>query len=225
MQIKHLWHRYLVWHHGIIKKIVAFFLLFLTFIGGFIVSQIITKKELKEITAEKNTCISQLQQVVSQPKRVNEKDLNLYVQKTNALANIDESTLYFSPKISKQSPSRIEVVIMIIGGSGMKADASDLVMKYSNNLKIIEVLPGQAFPSYPRKVIGDGEITITAIATLGNNSVKLGEPNKPFATLIVEKTGASLIKGTISIDKVNTQIYLQGKPVFDPDKTFNQIEL
>lgn len=208
-----------------IKKLVFFLLIFLFFLCGFYVSQNISKKDLDKLTLEKKQCQTQLQDVLTTSKKRNDQDLSLYTQKTQALEEVVESTLYFSSRVSSLSPIKKEVIISMLGGASMKSDASDLVMRYTDNLKVVEIIPGVVFPTYPRKALVDGKITITGIASLENNEIKFGNPNNVFATLVIEKTGDPLQKGVLTVDKGLTQIYLQGTAIIDTNKSITQIEL
>lgn len=208
-----------------IKKLLVFLFLFLFFICGFYTSQQIIQKEVVKAATENKQCQSQLQDVLATNRKTSTQDLNLFTQKTQELEKVVESTVYFSSQSTPLSDTKTKVVISLIGGDSMKSDASDLMMRYSENLTILEIIPGDAFPSYPRKATTSGEITITGIASLENNEIKFGEPNKVFTSLIFEKTGNLKEKGTITIDKGVTQIYLQGKSIIDANKTLKQIEL
>jgi hypothetical protein len=208
-----------------IRKLVFFLLIFLSFLCGFYVSQNISKKDLDKLTLEKKQCQTQLQDVLTSSKKRNDQDLNLYAQKTQALEKVVESTLYFSSRVSSLSPIKKEVALSMLGGASMKSDASDLVMGYTDNLKIVEIIPGTVFPTYPRKALVDGKITITGITSLENNEIKFGNPNNVFATLVIEKTGDPLQKGILTVDKSLTQIYLQGTSIIDTNKSVTQIEL
>ncbi|MFH0772877.1 MAG: hypothetical protein V1922_01025 [bacterium] len=207
------------------KKIVVFSLLILFFLGGFFTSAILTKKEIEKTNEAQKQCQSHLLQALSAPKKESEQDIYLYAQKIKALDNIIASTVYFSPQISYLSATKKEVIISLLGGAAMKADASDLVMRLSDNLKILEIRSGTAFPSYPRKISSDGIVTITGIASLDGAGMKLGQPNQIFITLLVEKTGDVKQKGKISVDKLNTKVFLQGNSILDPNLTFEEIEL
>lgn len=184
-----------------------------------------SRREINKTVQERKQCQSQLQQTLSAPQRTSDQDLELFAQKAKILDTIVESKMYFTPRISFLSDTKKEITISMVGGKAMNADAGDLVLNYSNNLKIIQILPGQAFPLYPRKVVTNGELAITGIASLENNKIKFGEPNKIFAILRVEKIGDIKQKGILSVKKTNTNVFLEGKSIFDPNKTFNQIEL
>lgn len=225
MHLRRLWHHYLAWHHGIIKRMAVFILLFITFLAGFFVSQNISRKEIDRIISQKNECVLKAQSGATLTRTISDEDLNLYFQKRKMLESTVESRLFFSPRVTKTQAGKTEVDIQLAGGANMKADASDLVLKYTNNLHILEIKPGTAFPLYPRKAIREGVLTITGVAALSGGNLAYGESNKPFITIVVEKVGPPAQIGLLSVDKINTQIYLQGNSIFDASKTFNQIEL
>ncbi len=103
-------------------------------------------------------------------------------------------------------------------------DAADLALSYSDNLTFSQILPGTAFPSYPRKIASEGAIIITGVASF-NTNIQFGESNKVFVTFVVEKLRDKNQKGTISIDVANTKVYMLEKSIFNESKSFKQIEL
>lgn len=175
--------------------------------------------------SEKIQCDQKLQEALTSYKKVSKEDLNLYVQKTNAMEQIVESKMYFTTSVSYISNTKTKIVISLKGGKSMKADASDLVLSYSPNLVIQEIVPGVTFPSYPRKVVNAGELILTGVASLSGNGIKLGEPNTVFATLIVEKKGNQKQTGILSVDTTRTDIFLEGVSVLDRDALFKKIEM
>lgn len=221
----HFLTRHIAFTHSLLKKIALFFLLSLFYACGFFTAITLGRQEAGKIELEKKQCLSQLKQVSETMKKTSDQDLNLYAKKAITLENVVESKTYFSFKKIQLSSTKFEITISLIGGSTMKADASDFVMKYTDNLKIEEIKTGTAFPSYPRKNIINGEITVTGIASLDNSGIKFGEVNNVFSTFIVEKKGDIKQKGILSIDKERTQIFLNGKSVLDIAKMFSQIEL
>jgi len=64
----------------------------------------------------------------------------------------------FSSKITHISLSRYEVVVLLQGADGMKVDAADLSLSYSNTFEITSVQKGSSFPLFvidsntPRKL-------------------------------------------------------------------------
>lgn len=208
--------------HSMLKRGIVFLFFFLFFLAGFFTSENLIRGEVNDEMKKNEECQSQLKQARI-PRKVTDQDVSLSIQKSKALESVISSTLFFSSRVSRSTSNRIEVVISMEGGAHMKADAADLVLTYSDNLRVIEVLPGKAFPSYPRKTYNDHSITITGLASFGSNGVTLGQANELFATVVFEKMGSE--KGVVSIDTSNTNVLLEAKPVLDSDKSFSKIEL
>ncbi len=182
------------------------------------------KKVSNSIQTEK-LCRTQLQQAIVLAKKNTVQDVCLSMQKKKALEQVQNSKVYFSIKKSQRSAIETDIIISLLGGQSMKMDASDLVLNYTDNLTILEIIPGQSFPTYPRKIAENGVITITGVARLDGNGIKLGEPNTIFTTLRVKKIGDARQKAMITVNTTKTSAYLEGNVVLDPSLTFEKIEL
>lgn len=200
------------------KKIAVILLLISFFLGGFFTAQTLFEKRIQTITLEKEKYKSLSQKIKECPQKECKQDLVLTKEKEKALENIVESKIRFSSKKTQTSPTLATITVTMLGGSAMKVDASDLVFNYSNNLKILKITPGSAFPSYPRIVAENGVLTVTGIATIGDKGIILGTPNETYVTFEVEKIGDIAQKGTLSIDMINTKAFLQGNSVLDENQ-------
>jgi len=207
------------------KKIIVSLLFVSFFLGGFFTSQLISEKRIQTITQEKEKYKVLSEKIKEYPEKECKQDINLTLEKVKAIEDVVDSNIYFTFQKSTQSSTQITVVVTMVGGSGMKVDASDLVLQYSNNLKITKITPGTAFPSYPRLIAENGVITVTGLATLDSNGMVLGTPNKTFVTLEIEKMGDLKENATLTVDKASTKAFLQGNSVLDESKTDFTIEL
>jgi len=152
-------------------------------------------------------------------------DFYLMAQKNKTLATFKTSPLFFTTNTVKNN-NQWQVSVYLQGDGRAAADAADLRLDFGNNLEVVEIKTGTAFPLYPRKVIGKNYLLITGLASLANNNVVFGQPGKLFADITIEASGtASNQKHSLSLNKSDTKIYLNGESVFDDKKTFNQIVL
>lgn len=209
----------------LLRGILLVLLFPLFFIGGYYTSERTMQKKIQSSISQGKECKTQLQQALGLAKKEIKQDVCLSVQKEKALEKVEETQVYFSSKVVRKSPTVVDVEISLMGGNSMRIDASDLVLNYSENLKITEMIPGPALPSYPRKLSEGGVITLTGIASLNGNGIIFGQPNNIFVTLHVEKTGELKQKGVITLNKTDTNAFLQGNPILDISKTFETIEL
>ncbi len=205
------------------KKIAVVLLFVSFFLGGFFTSQVVLEKQIKTISAERDTYKALSQKIKECPKQECKQDVKLTAEKEKVLENVVESKIHFTAQKQSVSPTVQLVTIMMVGGSAMKVDAADLVMNYSNNLKISTITPGKAFPTFPRTIAENGVFTVTGVATIGSDGIVMGTPNEVYVTFEVEKVGD--IKGTITLDKANTKAFLQGNAVLDEKHADIMIEL
>ena len=183
------------------------------------------QKKVQSSIVQEKECKLQLKQALDLSKKEKIQDVCLSAQKEKELENVQESKVYFSSKVNKKTPTEFDVVISLMGGEAMRIDASDLVLIYSDNLTIEEMITGPALPSFPRKLSENGVITLTGIARLDEDGITLGQPNNVFVTLRIKKTGDSKQKGTITTNKNDTNAFLQGNSILDGEQTFETIEL
>ena len=207
------------------KKIIVFSLFFLFFVGGYGTSQFFADGKIQTILREKNQCLEQINNVSSTSQKNCKVNAAIAQQKAVALEKVVQTGVHFSSHVSHVSATKSEITVQLQGGKDMKVDASDLVMHYSQNLTVLSITSGNAFPIYPRSLAENGVITITGVASIQDSGILMGQPNSTFATLWVEKTGDSKQKGTLIIDSVNSKAFLQGKSVLDLSTSDMQISL
>jgi len=181
------------------------------------------QKKIALLEEVNSTC----QQKVDQQQKlsISLNDFYLMAQKNKTLAKFNASPLYFTANAVKNN-NQWKISIYLQGDGLAAADAADLRLDFGNNLKVTEIKTGTSFPLYPRKVTGDDYLLITGLASLANNNVVFGQPGKLFADITIEASEtASNQKYSLSLNKSDTKIYLNGESVFDDKKTFSQIVL
>lgn len=188
-------------------------------------SDFLNRKEFDRSAQENNQCRALLGKTGMTSCKVSDADLAVYVNKERALENVSASLISFSSKVSSLSPAQKKVVIMLQGNPSMKVDAADLVLKYSDNLTVISVKTGESFASYPKNKVDESNIYVSGVASINEGTVRFGEVNKPFVTLVIEKKGDMQKQGILTVDEINTKIFYQGVSVLDTNKEITQITL
>ncbi len=155
-------------------------------------------------------------------KALSLNDLYLYAQKTKAMDEITSSEVYFSATKTQLNSRRFQIDFYLSAKDGMKVDGADLVLNVNRNLIIKKVTKGQVFPQYPRLVYTKQQATITGLASLSGNLVKLGQPNRIFTTVVVEKIIPNQ-SAKISIDQASTKAYLNGEAVLNQIVSLKEI--
>lgn len=207
------------------KKIAIVTLLICSFFAGYLISQKSTERKIQTLTLEKDKYKGMIDAMQQCPKKDCKEELRLTIEKEKSLEDVIESKISFVSRTKRFSSTKTVVTVTMVGGQGMKVDASDLVFLYSKNLKIGAITPGTAFPLYPRMVAEDGILTITGIATIGSGEIIMGKPNEIYVEFEVEKIGDATEKGTITLDTVNTNAFLQSNSVLDEGRKNEVIEI
>lgn len=171
----------------------------------------------------KNTFSSEPKTIIP-TKALSLNDLYLYAQKNKAMENISNSQVYFSAVKKELNPKTYRLDIYLSAREGMKVDGADLVLSYESNIVINQIIKGQVFPQYPRLLAEDNQIYITGLASLAGNTIKLGQPNKIFVSLIVAKKETSK-PAILNVNQTDTKAFLNGEPVLNLELSFNQIVL
>lgn len=221
----HGFHATLSHLHLKFERNVIFILLFIFFIAGFLTSEYLVKSDMTALLKEKSQCQSLLAQSGSNPSCLSEKDLALYVEKEKTLQKIVVSPVYFSSQVRILSPAKKEITISLQGNPSMKVDSADLSIIYPNTIQISSLLPGKAFPSYPRMITEKNKILISGASTINETNFVYGQPNTVFVTIIVEKIGPPAQEEVLTLDSKNTKIYFQGVSILDETKNITKIEL
>lgn len=201
------------------ERNVLFILLFLFFVSGYLTSEYLANNTQSKKSLDNNQC------KVSSQCAIPESDMAIYLKKGQELQNVSASLVSFSSKVSSLTPSQFEVAIMLQGTSGMKVDATDLSLIYSDNVSITSIQTGNSFASYQTNKEIPGKLRISGVTKIENNIVKFGEVNTLFATITFEKNGDLKKMGTLTIDPTNTKVFYQGVSVLDIATSINQIKL
>ena len=206
------------------KTIIVSLLFILFFIAGFFTSEIISQNKKEPPVQPQVQCKSQLKEALIIERQTASQEAMLLEVKKKAVEDVVESHLYFTSQVISLSPTKSKIIISLIGGAQMKTDASDLTILYPpEHIAIREIQQGASFPLYPRQLAEGGVITITGIARLMGETIQMGEPNRIFVTLVVEKIGTAGESPPLSIDGNRTSVFLQGKSVLNIGKSVKEI--
>ncbi|OGK72575.1 hypothetical protein A2459_02800 [Candidatus Roizmanbacteria bacterium RIFOXYC2_FULL_41_10] len=164
------------------------------------------------------------EKIPSPTKKMSLSDLYLYAQKTKAMDEITSSEVYFSATKTQLDNRHFQINFYLSAKDGMKVDGADLVLNTSQNLIIKKITQGQVFPQYPRLVHDNQNATVTGLASLAGNMIKLGQPNRLFASLIVEKVIFNQ-PAKITIDQSSTKANLNGEAVLNQSVSLKEINL
>lgn len=152
-------------------------------------------------------------------------DISFVFDKYKELMSIKKTPLYFTANTQKLSINQWKVTVELDGGDDGAADAADLRLDFPEGLTVFDLKTGSAFPLYPRKVVADNYILLTGLASIDNNQMVFGKPNKIFAEFTVQTKDNQLNKKQITVNKEDTKIYLNGESVLDTGKSVNLIDL
>lgn len=104
------------------------------------------------------------------------------------------------------------------------ADAVDLRLDFDKGIEIMEVIDGNSFSLYPRKIIGEGFVLITGVALGQKSDIQFAKPKTTFIKLKL-KTNNLEGKPVISFNHQESKIYLSGNDILDLTRSFSRIEL
>lgn len=178
--------------------------------------------QLTVLKAKNKDLQQKLKRQTQTQKQISLNDFYLLVQKERALEQITAGQVYFSGVAKKISNQRFQLNIYLLGPNTMKTDAADLAFKCTENCAIEKVKTGQTFPQYPKKQFSADSVSITGIASLAGNKVKLGEPNTLFASVLIRKLVLSK-DSRIAVDQNNTKAYLNGSSVLNQAASMSEI--
>ena len=208
--------RNLITHfYGVFERKIIYVVLIMFFCAGFFASEFISKSSSLPLA-------SKLAPPILSRCQIKDQDINLAIQNVQAREGVVSSLVTFTPSIKNVSPTVKEITFHLVGTSGVKVDAADLVLLYSSNLAVLEIRSGLTFPSYPRKIISPDKVVVSGVATI-DQKIVLGLPNTPFITLVVEKKDPQ--KGYITLDMSNTSVFYQGISILNQNGETAQIEL
>lgn len=104
------------------------------------------------------------------------------------------------------------------------ADAIDLRLDFDEGIEIVEVVDGNSFSLYPRKIIEENFVLITGVALTQKNEIQFAKPKTTFITLKL-KTNSLDDKLVINFNRQESKIYLSGNDILDINRSFSQIKL
>lgn len=123
----------------------------------------------------------------------------------------------------KRSYSETEdiVEVTLSGDDQIKFDAADIIFSIPNTITVSSVQKGSSFPIYPRLLSSTTSVTITGAAIPQGTSFTYGVPNQIVASFIITKTS----RGTIVLDKMNSQVLSGGKNLLDVETSLKELSL
>lgn len=133
--------------------------------------------------------------------------------------------MYFSYQLTTdQEGQKILSVNLDSLTPNILADAIDLRLDFDKGVEIVEIIDGNSFSIYPRKIIKEGFILITGVALGQKSEIQFAKPKTTFIKLKL-KTDNSDSKHIISFDSQESKIYLSGNDILDISRSFSRIEL
>jgi len=187
---------------------------------GAIIVFIPLKQEKDRLTKEaqeaKNTASTLKSQVADMQKK---ESTQIETEKQTAQVEKKAGGVYFTAKSTSLTGEDSQIDITLKGEDNVLVDATDLVITYPSTVEVKEIIKGKAFPSYPRALFKDGNITITGIAMPLGSSITYGKMNELFATIIVHKQPNIMM----NINEKDTQAYFNGEPILDFTRSFKEL--
>ncbi len=108
--------------------------------------------------------------------------------------------------------------------SNILADAIDLRLDFDKGIEIVEVIDGNSFSLYPRKIIKEGFVLVTGVALGQKSEIQFAKPKTTFIKLRL-KTNSLDSKPVISFNRQESKIYLSGIDILDLNRSFSRIKL
>lgn len=147
------------------------------------------------------------------------------------ISGVQAASFKLDPEVvSTESGKEFDINVFIDTGK-VKTDGADIVLKYNAEiLEVLEIIPGESYPSYPIKEAVDGTIKITGLA---DSSGPFFSGNELFATvkfkakfggeetINIEFTNDSTTDSNIAVHKKGTDalteigesiLYIGGEP-------------
>lgn len=212
--------RYLYYDSSMKIKLMILFSIILAVSIGAIVVYIPFKQEKDRLANEakisKQTATTLKSQVADMQKR---EAAQIETEKQAALLEKKAGTVYFTAKSTPLAGGDTQIDITLKGEDNVSVDATDLVIAYPSSVEVKEIQKGKAFPSYPRALSKNGNITITGIAMPVGSSITYGKINELFATIIVNKKPNTMM----DINTKDTQAYFNGEPILDFVRSFKEL--
>ena len=195
-------------------KKLSFIIIFLAgILLGLIATGYFKNKQLSFSQQEKITCQNKLQ----------ESSHLCQTLKTNCPLPATGS-MYFSYQLTSSGPDQKILNINLDSLTpNILADAIDLRLDFDRGIEIVEVIDGNSFSLYPRKIITENFILITGVALDQKSEIRFAKPKTTFIKLKL-KTNSLDGKPIISFNRQESKIYLSGNDILDLNRSFSQIE-
>jgi hypothetical protein len=197
-----------------VKKL-SFIIIFLVgILLGTIATGYFKNKQLSLSQQEKITCQNKLQ----------ESSLLYQAFKTNCPLPTS-GNMYFSYQLTAADEQGQKVLSINLDSltPNILADAIDLRLDFNKGIEIMEVIDGNSFSLYPRKIIKEGFVLITGIALGQKSEIQFAKPKTTFIKLKL-KTNSLDGKPVISFNRQESKIYLSGTNILDLSRSFSRIE-
>ena len=205
------------------RYIFGFIALFIVSVIVWSVTKYSYQKQIDLLKVEINNYQKQL--VEKKDPILTLADTSFIINKNKELTLVKNSLLYFDFKTEKITANRWKIIITLNGETGSAADAADLKLDLPENLTVSDIEAGTAFPILPRQINENNSLLLSGLASIDNNQVILGKPNKIFAEFTVQTANNRLNNEQIKVNKEDTKIYLNGENVLDSSKSANLIDL
>lgn len=169
----------------------------------------------------KQLSLSQQEKITCQNKF--RESSNLQTFKTNCPLPI-AGNMYFSYQLTKAEQGQKVLSINLDSLTpNILADAIDLRLDFGKGIEIVEVIDGNSFLLYPRKIIKEGFVLITGVALGQKSEIQFAKPKTTFIKLKL-KTNSLNGKPVISFNRQESKIYLSGNDILDLNRSFSRIE-
>ncbi len=196
------------------KKLIFIVIFLVGIILGSTTTSYYKNKQLSSLShQEKTICLDKLQE-----------SSRLYQSlKTNCPLPTNGS-MYFNYQLTagEQSEKILSISLESLTPN-ILADAIDLRLDFDKGIEIVEIINGDSFSLYPRKIIGDGYILITGVALSQKNEIQFAKPKTTFIKLKLKTSGLNS-RPIISLNRQESKIYLSGNDILDLNRSFSRIE-
>lgn len=195
------------------KKLFFIIIFFVGILLGSTATGYFKNKQLSLSQQEKITCQNKLQ----------ESSRLCQAFKTNCQLPTAGS-MYFSYQLTAAGPSQKVLSINLDSLTpNILADAIDLRLDFDKGIEIVEVIDGNSFSLYPRKIIEEDFVLITGVALGQKSEIQFAKPKTTFIKLKL-KTNSLGGRPVISFNRQESKIYLSGNDILDLSRSFSRIE-
>jgi hypothetical protein len=137
--------------------------------------------------------------------------------------NENQKKMFFSYLQESIDDQNKIIYINLSGSKDSKSDAIDLQLSFNNNIEIKEIIDGDSFPIYPRKIIERNRILITGLALNEQGIKKLARSESNFVKIKIFIKDKNK-KSYVNLDRQNSKIFLAGQEITDIKKLKNSFK-